>query len=740
MQPRRGATLSLKTGSALKPVCVSVGELCEQCDSSATFIVRMEAEIVKSFELAERKDIPGVAVLCNGLQAETKAFAAMLVLMATIPRRGRFLIVLGLRRDLLENALMQWEKIREMRKDRDLILERVRGYRSFVLACEDFSDIAQFGDTFHHDATVLVEPSISNSSFELSEADITAIYQQVIEGQLRKIIERAPVRHPNRYYLIENKYYTQTFYEIGKVVSSELASNLAVNFFRLIIQQHKIGAVFTIPEPLFTFSERLKNTVPGVRVYNRDSLGERSAFFEAIQGKENGTKLLILTDVICTANEVQKFVSLARSADEIVVGCFVDGREDRIPYLVIKAEDRAQSVSVLSLHTAPIKPIFDLPGDVDTSKILIVDPKTHAPTAYDHIQAPEILPGELLEKSIRNKSLYYGHLCFGGKHYSAFLFFARLFDALRGELHSWWNSTFDDLRKRRKIQPENIAVLYLDEKRGWEKLVPEYMSTKGVKRCERLTKEELDAPPEPGERQEFVWFILPAMASGDTAMLCLEYGARVFQAREINISIIVARIDSGRLSFYQNITAYRDCSVKIRALSCLPITAYSSNDSCPLCAADKLIEDLRLKISSFEYMSGGIARAKDLFRLHEIVLEELGPVHPKLATERDRDKALLAILYQEAIRSVEHRKSLVALMDKHGASLFLEMVGNEFLSDRFSSENYLKRAMYNRYSMLQTEAARCSESTYIEELSRNFARIAPPLSRNFGAKYEDSIL
>jgi hypothetical protein len=565
---------------------------------------------------------------------------------------------------------------------------------------------------FYEDSTILPDPSKSKNHLEFSQTSLISIYREAIKKELRKIIQSPAVKHPIRYYLIENKYYTCTFYEIGKIVASELASSLALNYFRLISQQYKIGAIFTVPEPLYKFSERLGNSVSGLKTYNRDPTTERTSFMEALLGKQNGTKLLILTDVICTATEVQKFI--APSPDEVLVGCFVDGREDKIPYLIVKQEDKAYSVPVLTLHKDPISPIFDLPGHVDPSKILIIDPKTHAPTSYDHIETPEILPHQLLERAIENKALYCGHLRFHGKHYSTFLYFSQLFQGLRSELHAWWDATFDNLR-RRKIKPENVTVLYLDEQRGWERLVPEYMSTKGVKRCEALTKEQLYAPPEPNEREEVIWFILPAMASGDTAMLCLEYGSR-FRAKEINILIIVARIDSTRLSFYQNVTGYRDCSVKIRTLSCLPIMAYFSGGSCPLCAADKVIEEIRHKISGYEYISGGIARAKDLVGLQDIVLDELGTSHPQIATERDQKRALMRVLYEEALRSIEHRKELGALLDLEGAEIFFEMIGNEFLSDRFSEDN-VRRATYTRYEFLKTEALRCIEAEHTSGLS-----------------------
>lgn len=230
------------------------------------------------------------------------------------------------------------------------------------------------------------------------------------------------------------------------------------------------------------------------------------------------------------------------------------------------------------------------------------------------------------------------------------------------------------------------------------------LSTKGVAKIEALTREKLYAPPprevqmiEKTDRKRCIWFILPAIATGDTTNLCLEYGSR-FEPKTIYISIVLARMDSTLMSFYQNITGYRDCNhVNIEILSALPITAHPSESSCPMCGIEKAIEAVRQKTEGYELLSRIVYERNELFRVKEITIKYLNDNAISVATDQEKDRLLMRIRYEEAIRSFEHRKDLGAMLSKQGgADIFIDMIGNEFLSKLFD-EQTIKTATYNRY-------------------------------------------
>lgn len=416
-------------------------------------------------------------LLCDGLHTlniETKAFSLLFITLAVIPVRNRALILFGLRPELVEAADEQWKIIKQMHSTKVGLLDRVHGYRSFLIASDDFSKIIEFGDNTHADSTTLVEKIKNYSCLEFNKKRLIAIYDSALKKELDHLIESSLVKHPSCYYLIEGKYYTETFYEVGNLVSDRLGREIALNDFRILLSNCEIGSIFTISEPLYAFSEYLSKIVPNVNCYKRNADMERTSFMEAITRKVKGTKILLLTDVICSASEIQKFLSMVPNLDEIVVGCFVDGRDEKLTYLTVKREEKAHSVPVISIKKHLIKPIYDLPPDTDYSKVLIIDKRTHTPTPYDYVEMPTLLPDQLIDKSIENEALYCGHFKFHEKHYSAFLYFARLFKGIQLELENWW----DKILSKQQLQGnknEDITVFYLDEQRGWETLIDQHL-------------------------------------------------------------------------------------------------------------------------------------------------------------------------------------------------------------------------------------------------------------------------
>lgn len=674
------------------------------------FLVYAEKQILEAFSNAWKKSIPLVTVLCDGLHVDTKTFSILLMTLAVADRRRRALILFGLRHDLLDGALAQWDRICKMKNTAYRLVDKVHGYQSFPLVSNDLSKIKEFGDKFHPDSTNIVEGSKGGSYLEFKKNDIYSIYEKLLKAELQILIEMPPVKHgqSDRYYLIEGKYYTQTFYEIRKLMAEELGNELASNYLNLILRKNDIGTVFTISEPLYTFSDRLGKYITDVKWFKRNPANELASFMEAFTNREKGKKFLILADVICKANEISKFLALTDNFDDITICCFVDGREEELTYITVKKKEKPHMINVLGIHKTIIKPIDDLPSGVDLSQVLIIDRRTHSPTSYgnyDRLKMLRLQPVKMIEEAIGSNVMFQGHLSFKGKHYSAFINIANLFLHLRNEIEAWLDATFENLGKRR-IEKSDLTIFFLDEQRGWENIIVNHISTKGVAKCEALRREQLFAPPPDmgaNNREKFIWFILPAIASGETTRQCLEYGIQ-YNPDGIHISIILARMDSTRWLFYQNLTGYRDVKVGIETLNLLPLPAYASVGTCPMCDIEGIVDDISRKAEGYKYLYDIINVRSNLFRLKEFSIDDLKKGTLTTANQFDKERIIMRVMYEEADRNFERRKEFGAALDKDGAiDIFIEMVGYEFRSLRFS-EDIVKRTTYTRYDKIKDRA------------------------------------
>jgi len=675
----------------------SLGEIKDRCESDADFLLQAERALENAIEKANRKRIPSIVALADGLQIDTKAFALLLISYATIQRRERALLLVGLRRELWEVALAQWHRIKEIRNKQRRKLERIHGYVSFIVACDDFSKTAIFGDEYYDSSTLLGTDGTPESHLIFTKREIFSLYAGSVKKTLNYLIRKKPIKHEkeNTLYLIENNYYTPLFYEIRKLFSSKTGKYLAKSYVKQIIFEKKIDVIFVISEPLFAIMKEVSEEIEDIIWHFKDTNNLIGSYFKAIVNVRGSKNLLLIVDVLCTAREIEKFLEITPNLNRTYICCFVNAREDDYPYIVSKKEDKAYTVRIDSTLKDPIKPIFDLP-DPSQFKILIIDPKTHSPTSYEIIDVPTFGPQKLVNLLHENKALYCGHLSFRGKHYSDFIYFVRLFNAMRDELYNWWDLTLANLRRTR-VSPDDIVVFYLDEGRGWEHLVNDYMATQAIDKRIAISRDQLQAPPASSEkgRGKVYWFIMPAIASGTTIQRCLEYVARSNPDRMV-MQIIMSRVDTTILQFYQHITGYHQClRVKIDNLCHFPVMAYAAEANCPRCDALRIAERTHKLASGFNRLSRCTQLALDLFRIREITLEQLEMEnHPAEASSNDIQKAMMKALFADGRKSLAPRKILKnEMLDPEKALLFFEIVGEEFTSKDFA-DDIRKRVIY----------------------------------------------
>jgi hypothetical protein len=690
----------------------------------AAFVLHGEREIHRAIALAADQDLDVVVVLCDGLTADHKAFSVLLANVAVAPRRGRALLIAGLRTELVDAAKWQWSRIQELRITRSGSTPHLYGYQSLLLLPEDLSEIAFFGDTGLPESTRLVD-ACSGDRLGIRRDEVRALYDAALRSALRAALTSSPIQHPaGFYYLIENRYYTTEFYEVRRLLTMQHIRPLLVSYLRSLVAKISVAVVYCISEPLIDLIGEMGNLVPSVRWVMRTSLHDVMQFAEVLSSVGSNARLLLLADVVCTAENLLRYTQRVHNLDSLVVGCFVDGRKDEVDYLTVRRTDRAYSIPVNAIHRCAIDAIKDPPGRIDSAKILVVDRVTHAPTAYDSVkQQPMLVPEQLIELAHSCGAFVAGHIGFSGKHFTLLLLLRRLVEALQSQIVSWWQAKLPSVMLPSDIQGD-LVVLYVDENRGWEKLVPDFFSTKPGTRTEGITLGQLDAPPYPdehtAERAREVWLILGAMAHGDTAARALEYMTRRFKTSRISVFVILARMDIAKLSFWQRLTSYSDLQVHFDFFSYLPLDAFESTTSCPICNLLVRVQRAQWLTQGYATLSAIVEQRVGSFELRDVSGEVdsgswLAGQNPVV-----RNREIVRSLYQDGLRNITRRKELDAYVSQFGNATLLQV----FAQDAFASHTAarertegIQRVLYQRHEALKQEAQELFDGTATRDSS-----------------------
>ena len=588
-----------------------------------------------------------------------------------MPHRKWTIAVLGVGAEILAPVADQSAQVAALARSAK---QRLLAWQPFLIAGDEPGSAIQFGAPSQE----LVEPiSFANC------------YTAALERAVGRFLQHEPIHHvekPNRYYLIEGKYYTQIFYEIRQLTSKELnplGAALAAALVAQWVRQHEIESIFTFAEPLVEFTEVLSRLLSAVRCVARHSRSGSGPFAREFLMHDGTSKYLFLTDVVCTGQQFEKYFAMTPSIENCRIAAFVDGRDSQLPYITATRSDAAYSVKIMAALRRRIPEITDLPHEGDT-EILLIDRRTHAPTPKDAVSEVQLGPVELMEAARNANALYHGHVRFGNKHYIDLVHLQVLFEHVQSRLEQFWDKTLQTLAELR-VQPEQISVLYLYEGKGWEHLVPRFMATKALAECRPIRRERLFAPPVGGEmhvRGRCVWFILPVIASGATTRRCLEYASRLKPSlpsedgkdavARVVISAAIGRMSPAELSFYQGVSGYRGSKTNIEVLSFLPLPAYSGEHDCPVCIALRTLEVNGQRIESSPEMYKLFGRARGELRVRD-AQDEMDSI-----TQGDPAEAAvlaqMSALFEHGVRDVLMRKKLAELLDaEQGPLRFLEM-------------------------------------------------------------------
>lgn len=714
--------MPLTTSTVRQVTAVALAGIREQTSSDAEFILRALEKI--ETQLAKRIGEAITVILFDGLCVDHKAFSLLVMSIGAMERRGRPLLLAGLRRELLDSAQEEWRRIHSSSWKNQSGLRHAVTHQGVGMIGEDLISFGNFGDDAQPESTTIKKHANSHVGFVISEDDALAYYEKSLVAVLEERFDKPPIRHVGdenvRYYLIEKKYYTLEFFELAKLERETATYVYAESWLSFVLQQQKVGVVFVIAEPLFGLAKNTANKLPGCKWFYATEGNDLSSFIQSILAKTRGKKLMLLTDVICRANQFQRYLSKTGSLDEIILGCLIDGRscEEKHNYLSIDRTNQPSPVHIFSAMRHPIQTIDNLPSGVDFRSIRIVDPITHRPTSYDCLDKPHFSPNDILKYAVQSKAMFHGHFEFQGKHYQDFIFFKRLFPFITNDLYSFWQNALNDLASKCKLDKKDVAAFYLDEKRGWEQIIVEFLATSGVASYSSISRTDLTAPPDStappsqsdpnkiSSNKSGLWFILPAITNGETVRLCLEYGRRL-TPDFIYVSIILGRLDSARLSFYQNITQYDGIPVTIAVLGHLPLPAAPSASSCSICEIEAHIDRLAARVNNRMELSRVLSERRKKYHLAEITLQSLEKKEATAISETQMERILLRTLIEQAPRNFESRKELTTLLDTMGSNglhQLIEVVGEDFLSPRLSAET-VERVIYTRFDHSREYAA-----------------------------------
>ena len=689
-------------------------EVVKEYEKVEILLKNIENKLVETFCNSSKKSPILLIILMNGSHIDTKLFSMLLMILSTIPRRNSGLILFGLSKEYIETSQSQWDYIKQLRLKHSHVVERIHGLKSFILTSSDLSSIIHFGDTHHNDSTKMVsDGKVTYLRHNISS--LNNLYLKSLRDEIGNYINTNILHHAkDTYYLIENKYYTEYFYEISKMLSDANWRLYSQEYLKLLLIAKNVESVYVISEPLYPLIDELAQHVHNIKIFKRTEDTPITSLMKAHLDLSKDAKIAILTDVICTAGDISYILSFCSNIDKILLICFVDARDESVDYYTEKRPEQAYTIPVECILKQKVLPIYDLPKKKEF-KIFIIDKKTHSPTTYDNINLPTFLtPEKLLLKANDIGALLQGHYDINSKHYSLYLNLPILFKHMYKELCQWWDNTIK-IYHGNLIELNQILVLYLNEKKGWENIIVDYFSTKGVIECKSISREYLEAQPEISDKFKCIWFILPAIASGDTAMKCLELASR-YKPDNIHLSILIARINSTLLSFYQNITGYRDSKkVMIDMFSWLPIIVYSSDSSCPSCNTIRVIDNILQRVYEYDILSSILQDVKSIFDIH--IIEQDLEVKANIDETNVRLAALRAH-YEESRRNIHHRRLVLApLLEKtEERYLFLEMVGKEYLAPAFS-QTEVKRVTYRRYEQIEDFASFCLKNPTKKEIT-----------------------
>lgn len=551
-------------------------------------------------------------------------------------------------------------------------------------------------------------------SFEQNVFKIIQLkYFDYLDQYLKKILNNNSVLYTNGSFLVEKKYYTKKFYHISPSLHIESNIRRFSEWFSYHVKD-KINLIIVTSEDLLKIANEMSAILStGNHIISTLLIGSPVNPANAAQSivPYIDKTVVILTDVICRGENINQMLSIISPLNHKKIFCLVDARHKVYsgkPISYLKNNEH-NSVDVVSIVKDEITSYVDPPL---ADKIYIIDKTTKAPTLYVRPSIPKQNIDDALRHARINTSLFLGHFIFDKRHYSCFLHLPRLLDAYQNEIKVWINDQVEYISQTSNLYHDEWES-YTFNPRGnltWSEKVLDLLPSNISHYV--ITKEDLLAPKPPSEHKSInnnILIFLPAIASGETVRLCIEYVSRK-NPDNILVMCFLSRMDPYHRTFFSGIDKYRDANIYFSFFLDLTINAYENESNCPICTYNSLIKTLYTKIFNL---------STSLAHNYENLLEILGqkyssqlPIKLEYSnngfisesnlSDNDVKISYLRSLYEGSERDIAGaRKLLNKLLAEHTDNLdnFLEILSLEKYSRMFTYEE-LDSRLYNTYNLL----------------------------------------
>ena len=279
---------------------------------------------------------------------------------------------------------------------------------------------------------------------------------------------------------------------------------------------------------------------------------------------------------------------------------------------------------------------------------------------------------------------------------------------LQNEIKIWIQKNILFIKEAGKKTSERWNGLVYDPNGSYQWVGDYLKSDYQFEAVNTVKKDDLFAPRPPQlDLPTANWLIvIPAIASGETARLCIEYVSRK-PATNILLLCFMDRMDPFHESFFSGISKYRDSNLRISFFLDFPIGAFEPKpSSCPLCAELESLKSIYSRICEIYKAENEIVRAIEskisASKAYSLSYDAIKSDTSKPTSNNDIERAYLRSLYEKADYSIDTRRKLKNIIENNVDSLdrFLEVVSLE-RNNRIFKESEIERRLYRSFPLLK---------------------------------------
>lgn len=539
-------------------------------------------------------------------------------------------------------------------------------------------------------------------------------YQEHTLKTLQSILSKPEVRHSGEPFLIEGQYYTDIFFETPQAwenkdnirIFAEWAFNKLESDTEIVIGQ--TPTVLPWVRALASFIEEYRGKRVTVIEYDMDSPARTISQIISLAGQ----RAVLLTDVICTGQRLRESLQIIVGVKIDKILALVDGRSEEAgqPVSWVTPSGKAL-VDLHAILTEKIQVYYDSPpskaheGNSEheadlllDERVFVIDRYTRSPTLYVRPTKPRLDVRSLLTGPAKEaNALFFGHSEVRGKHYSFFLNLPKLFAGLRSDIENWVGEQVDSVASmtRGAAEPWHAYVYNPDEGLDWMlNFIPSLPQNPKVRVLEKKHL-RAPAPPRRGDPSGNWLIVIPALASGETARLCIEYVSR-HRPATILILCVASRMDPYNLTFHTGIRRYRSAELRMACFLDFQVATYAGREGiCPQCTELAKLDQLQETVERVvgrktDPPSILLESIKRKMSAGQAVPLESSEQETEISTspsEHDFERAYVRALFESSSVNFESRRELNALLesDSNAIDRFLEVLAAERHARLFSS-------------------------------------------------------